>query len=280
MTTAEAPAGIWQPAPGSLADNTGPIIVASHERSGTHLTMDSLRRNVPACRPRMRPLEAIHASYLSVDRFLVQAHRPVERAEAERILAKCPRQLLKSHIYEKIEEIRDHDRAWVTDLLARSTPIYCVRNGFKVMASLYEYSAHLLDPVPANFSEWLRQPWPDGRPPTTRWDTHIRTWTAMPGVHVVKFESLVKDTDATLRAIADHCGLEVKPADPPLPSPIRGRLAAWKARLFGNLESTNIAGKRPTKKPAELFKASDIDLFLEHCAGAMELLGYSTEMPT
>ena len=44
-----------------------PVIVASHPRSGTHLLMDTLRRQFKACRSWKWPGERLDRLYCSVD---------------------------------------------------------------------------------------------------------------------------------------------------------------------------------------------------------------------
>lgn len=83
------------PGPHRMEQIGRPIIVATHRRSGTHLTMDTLRRNFPACWPRMLPLENLHNSYLSLDRFETGHFRPISEQEALRILTKAERPTIK-----------------------------------------------------------------------------------------------------------------------------------------------------------------------------------------
>ena len=85
-----AEAAVFERAPASLDEVGRPIVVATHRRSGTHLTIDTLRRNFPECRPRMLPLESLHRSYLNLDRMNKNSEEPITDGEALRIARVVP----------------------------------------------------------------------------------------------------------------------------------------------------------------------------------------------
>lgn len=252
-----------------------PILVASHQRSGTHLTMDVLRLHCPACKPRMRPLERLHDSYLSLDRFWTSAHNPVEPADALRILRKADRQLLKTHARPSFDEVAPVHTELVRTIVGRAVPIVCVREGRKVMCSLYAWAKSFMGEARGTFAEFLRQTDDDGLTRPAAWARHATEWADAPGVLVVKFEDTVSDPVGTARRIAAHAGLEVQPREPALPRPIMSRRESITARLLGRVESTNIhsGGEKPMK-PDEAFSADDDALFDRDAGEAMARLGY------
>ncbi|MEM7629017.1 MAG: sulfotransferase [Planctomycetota bacterium] len=272
MSTADADI----PFEADLAALAPPILVASHQRSGTHLTMDLIRRHCPPCKPRMRPLERLHDSYLSIDRFWSAAHNPVSQANALRILRKADRQLLKTHARPGFEEVAPEHAPFVRAIVRRAVPIACVRDGRKVMCSQYAWAKSFMGDARGTFDEFLRQPSPDGLTRPAAWARHVNQWADAEGVLVVKFEDTVAEPIATVRRIAQHAGLDVRPREPALPRPIMSRWQSALARALGRIESTNIhSGGETPMKPAEAFTPDDNALFDREAGDAMARLGYA-----
>ena len=190
-----------RPAP-SLDGVGGPVLVASHRRSGTHLTLDLIRRNFPACMPRMLPLENPHDSYLNLDRF--EAGHPVACGEREalRILSKARRPLLKTHSEPGYDAVDPARRPFLEGLLAKAKTIYVWRDGKKVMCSMWTWR-RVFDPAArVPFSEFIRQTDDRGRSRVRVWGEHVSAWRAQPGVLVVDFERIVRDTHTLIEEIA------------------------------------------------------------------------------
>jgi hypothetical protein len=73
-----------------------PLVVATHMRSGTHLTMDFVRRQFLSFRSWKWPVEANDMLYLALDVLSVLEANWGE-ARARRILSRPPRALIKTH---------------------------------------------------------------------------------------------------------------------------------------------------------------------------------------
>jgi hypothetical protein len=249
--------------PASVGAAGAPVLVASHRRSGTHLTLDLIRRNFPACAPRMLPLENPHDSYLNLDRF--EAGHPVACGEREalRILGKAARPLLKTHSEPGYAAVDPARRAFLDELLARTKTIYVRRDGKKVLCSMWTWRRVFDASARVPFSEFIRQTDEHGRSRVRVWGEHVAAWGAQPGVLVIDFDRIVRDTGALLDEIGAFVGERPVPREPALPRSNTTRLQSYLSRLTGNLESTNqhAAGDRPPR-PEEAFAPAD-DAFYE-----------------
>jgi hypothetical protein len=185
--------------PARTLDDVGtPILVASHRRSGTHLTLDLLRRNFPACRPRMLPLENPHFSYLNLDRFEPATTLPCTEREALRILSKSARPLLKTHAEPGFADGAPEHDAFVRALAAKSKTIYVHRDGKKVMCSMWTWRRVFDERARVPFAEFIRQTDDRGRSRVRVWADHVRAWRETPGVLMVEFDRIVRDAPALL----------------------------------------------------------------------------------
>ncbi len=254
-----------------------PAMVVSHYRSGTHLVMDLLRRQFPAFRPRMRPLESIHASYLSIDRFNTDSHRPIGRPEALRLLRKAKRATLKTHALPGFPLFREDVAGFGRALVARSAALYAVRDGRDVMCSMHAWRKSFDPTTPEDFADFVFTPNPEtGKPAAREWAEHVLAWLDTEGVTPVRFERVVKDTRAVIDELATLLGETPVLREPLLPVPIKSVRASWLARLVGNVESTNVhsGGIRPLKR-REAFDDAMTERFFGEAGEAMERLGYA-----
>jgi len=236
--------------------------------------MDTLRRNAPACHPRMRPLEDIHESYLSIDRLRPRHHNPTSIRNAERILAKASRPLIKTHGLPGLPELRPDARAFADRLLERADALYTVREGRQVMCSHFVAWGETEPDTRARFAEHLKRPDERGRPLPRQWADHVSAWLDHPGTRLVRYEDLVRDPLGELRALGAGLGLALELRDPVLPRPLTRTWHHRAARLLGRLESTNLFA-RVKIKPHEVFD-DELDAFFEHHAGDVQRrLGYA-----
>jgi hypothetical protein len=243
--------------PARSLDGVGtPIVVASHRRSGTHLTLDLLRRNFPACRPRLVPLERSHNAYLNIDRFDPETEMPCTRREALRLLSKAARPSVKTHAEPEFAGIAPEHAGFVRELLDRSRVIYVWRDGMKVMCSMWTWR-RVFDPAArVPFSEFIRQTDGRGRSRPRAWAEHV------------DFDRIIRETGAVVGEIGDFIGETPEPAEPMLPVSNQTRLESYLARLTGDLTSTNqhAAGDRPPT-PSEAFSDEDRAFYEDETAG-------------
>jgi len=249
-----------------------PVIVASHFRSGTHLTMDLIRKQFAACRPARRPFANIHDSYLSLDRLNTEHHRPLDRRNALALLALAPRPLIKTHALPDFASLKDEHRPFLAELLAASDIIYTVRDGRRVLCSMYAWMQNFGGGLRTEsgetmtFARFIRGESPkNGLSRAAEWADHVTRWFNTDGVQVVRFEDVVGNTEAALTRLEQ----------PLLPRPITSGRETKIARLLGRLESTNIHnGAHKPMNPAEAFSDDDLAFFWREAGHAMRLLGY------
>lgn len=255
-----------------------PVLVASHERSGTHLTIDLLRRHFPACGVAMKPLESPHNAYLSLDRFFEDAHRPITASEAERALARAPALPLKTHAEPDLHEIKEGARPAVAELVEQSARIYIVRDPARVLCSYFAWMHSWRGDETGDFARFLREPVGPHKSRVARWAAHAQRWSHKRGVLTVRYEDVIADPEATLRRIARWTGHRLRLRQPLLPRRVRGVRSKVLTRLTGRYESTNLAGPTTrTPKPEEVFRAQDFDLLRDVAGDVMRRFGYETD---
>lgn len=255
-----------------------PILVASHERSGTHLFMDLLRRQFPDCRGRVGRFGNPHDSlYFSIDRLNAGHHRPGRPEECDRVLGAIPRPCLKTHNTPGMERTAPEHRAYIDALLDRSTWFYCYRDGRNVMCSLQRFRQSFDNSAAEGIGAFLREDHGDGRSRVRAWADHVRAWMAVERVKLVRFEDVVKDTRSLLERVGTALDLEPEWNEPLLPNPTKSRLEHWWSRLSGRDESTNITGRGKGLEPVKwkaAFTPEDRRFFEEESQGLLIALGY------
>lgn len=276
MTTPPQDPAAYTPLPAPLRGR--PILVASHERSGTHLTMDLLRKQFAQCRPRVRPGQSLHKLYLSLERFHADAFNPVTTQEARWIAARARRICLKTHDEPGTPRIAPQHQPFVRALLQHADTIYCVRDGRDVLTSFHTW-AQFFDPA-------TRVPFPDfirqrvrGLSRPAQWARHVELWLDTPNALIFKFESIILNPREALNTLAQHLGMTPLYREPLLPQPIMNKWQSWRARALGRAESTNVHGRSRGLKPLkwhEAFSKEDHDFFIQEAGHIMARLGYNT----
>lgn len=263
---------------GAHGGRSGPILVASHERSGTHLFMELLRRQVRQCRGRVGRFVNPHDSlYFSIDRLNAGHHRPGRPEECERVLRAIPRPCLKTHNTPRMERTAPEHRAYIDALLERSMWVYCYRDGRNVMCSLQRFRQSFDTTASEGIGPFLREDHGDGRSRVRAWADHVREWLAVERVLPVRFEEVVKDTRSLLERVCKALDLEPEWNEPLLPKPTKSRLEHWWSRVSGRDESTNITGRGKGLEPVKwktAFTPEDRLFFEEQSQGLLVELGY------
>lgn len=263
---------------GQVTPGTGPILVASHERSGTHLFMDLLRRQFPDCRGRVGRFVNPHDSlYFSIDRLNAGHHRPGKPEDCERVLAAIRRPCLKTHNTPGMERTAPEHKAYVDALLERASWCYCYRDGRNVLCSLQRFRQSFDRGASESIGAFLREDHGDGRSRVRAWADHVRAWLAVDRVTPIRFEDMIRDTRALLERVSEALQLEPAWREPLLPAPNKTRLAHWWSRLTGRDESTNISGRGKGLEPVkwrEAFTPEDCRFFEEQSEGLLVELGY------
>lgn len=186
------------------------ILVASHRRSGTHLTMDAIHNNFPG----------YTSSYVNLDRLASTHPDPLSVSDFNDRLSRS-RRLLKTHMYPDVEAFfpsRPTSAELAEKLLNEAQVIYVYRDGRDVMTSLYYYlQDHHPDRMKGtSFSAFLRAErfLHNGHPPAAHshaayWNFHIKQWLDRPDVLHLSFEEMVMNYEAALEKIAEFLNLDM-----------------------------------------------------------------------
>jgi len=265
---------------GTSTVGAGPIVVASHERSGTHLFMDLLRRQFKQCQGRAGRFVNPHDSlYFSIDRLNAEHHRPGQPGECDRVLRAIKRPCLKTHNTPDMHRTAPQHRAYIDDLIARSTVFYCYRDGRSVLCSLQRFRQSFDSSASSTISDFIREDHGDGRSRVRAWADHVRAWVGHAGVHAIRFEDTVKNTRQQIEQIGEALGHKPLWTEPLLPAPTKTRFEHWVARLTGRDESTNISGRGNGLEPVKwrtAFSEDDCQFFDQEAGDLLIELGYET----
>lgn len=253
-----------------------PILIASHPRSGTHLTIDVLRKHFQDCSAWKYPGEPLDRLYLALE-GLTATQKAISRPTAEAILRRSPRPLLKTHTDPTLAHLKPQYsdlRDWIHH---NAQTIYVVRDGRSVLCSLHLFMQSFAPETRCSLSDFLRQD-VNGQSRIKIWVEHVRGWMKKPDVHVLKFEDLIrtsKDTIFHLGQALDMAPRDVQPLLPRSPKTIwQGR---WARMTSWQPESTAIIGYyggQKTKKWKHSFSMSDRAFFHQEAGDLLMELGY------
>jgi len=233
-----------------LPDNSKPVVVASHRRSGTHLTIDLLRRQFAECASWKWPGERNDRLYCNIDE-LNGKFGSLSEAIACRILRRVARPLVKTHSWPGLQKgflsnhTGLHQPDWLSYFNQQASWIYVYRDPRPVMCSYYLFciGAKIIESS-TSISSFIRQEDDHGRSRIELWSEHIKQWTAEKNVLCINYDNIIRDTPVVLEAISNHLGVTPLYRKPLLPAPLPHRRASRLARLFGvKPESTAIINK-------------------------------------
>ncbi|KLI63712.1 sulfotransferase domain-containing protein [Aurantiacibacter marinus] len=264
--------------------NSKPIMVASHPRSGTHLVLDTLRRQFPTARSQRmfgRPLDHL---YLNIER-LTSEFRPFSDELAGKILSAVPNPLMKTHYLADLSE------TWVAEetgklagkwreAVAGAHVLYVHRDPREVMVSYKQFlSPDHADVADITLGAFLRRPHWNGRDTMLEWWVrHVESWLAVPGIMPFGFRELTSDPHATLAAIGAHIGRTPDMREPFLPKKPSSINRQRLNRLLSLAPSSTaiIADAKRFPAPNWHVASTDDDVsYLQQIAGPlMERLGY------
>ncbi len=261
-----------------------PIVILSHRRSGTHLSIDLIRKQFPGTSPRLRPFAQHTTLYLSLDKLRPGHHAPITPDQAVAMLDRAPHLVIKTHA--RPDAAGRLPEFGVNEPLARAMidhafKINIVRDGRDVLCSqqLYEKSYNPDARLPAG--QFLRTTF-EGEPRPAYWARHAVAWKDTPGVLTVTFEAIIRSTDATLDRFAEHLSIAPRRVAPLLPvQQSTSRLGRALNRALGRGETTAIEA-RPRKgvgpvKWREAWTADDRAHFDRHAGDTLIELGYEPD---
>ncbi|MGR3494744.1 sulfotransferase domain-containing protein [Citreimonas sp.] len=261
-----------------------PVLIASHPRSGTHLVIDLLRRQFSGTRNwRWWGLPLDHL-YLNLER-LESRNRHFPEALARRIVNRPRRAILKTHFQADFaaswveEESCAPARPWL-DLVDGGQTFYIVRHPLDVMASYHQFMAGFdADVARLSFADFLTSPhWSGETDRLGWWRAHVEGWEARPGVKVLRYEDVVKRTDATLSRIEETLGEKRTGRTPLLPPKITSITRTRLDRLTRlSPDSTGIVADReafPAARWQEVLDQAALDAVATRLSPLLDRFGY------
>lgn len=184
------------------------IIVVSHRRSGTHLTIDSITNNfeVYSKNPNIGNVTLNHLT----SRVNKQKYITIEQFENNIESSPC---VIKTHSHSDLDSYFGDSiqlANYVKDLFSRSKVIYVYRDGRDVLVSLYFYMQSY-DPriKKISFSEFIRmdngfdhKTYAGVLSRTAYWKFHVESWINARDVLLISFDDIVRQYDETIIKIA------------------------------------------------------------------------------
>lgn len=240
------------------ADALRPVLVASHPRSGTHLVMDLLRRQFPTLSNwRLWGLPLDHL-YLNLERLGADKRRFSE-SRARTIVNRPRRALMKTHFDAAFLSSWAADEAvppqgpWRT-LVDSSCTIYIVRHPMDVMASYKQFLAGIDPNVnKLNLMNFICSPhWNGSSDRLGWWQAHVDGWAERKGVLVLRYEDVVRTTEAVLARMSAMLDEPAAGRIPYLPSKITSIARTRMDRMLRLApESTAIVADRDRFSPED-----------------------------
>ena len=188
-----------------------PVVVASHPRSGTHLCIDTLRLNAPACASWKWPFERADRLYLDIDATAGNPHA-IATPLLLKVLRRTERPLIKTHAYADLKRTmnRDQPLGAAPDLLdwlrCHATFIYVYRDGRDALCSLHQYMQAHFPETRVPLSQFLRQR--EGRDSRVKaWARHVEEWIDDSNVYCVTMNEMLHHGRAVFPGLAEKLGV-------------------------------------------------------------------------
>lgn len=262
-----------------MSTEGSPIFVVSHQRSGTHLVIDFLRRHFASCSLFRLPWQSLSRHYLDADLLARQPAIEQEKASFGRRLKSVAHPVIKTHDLPGFPEAKAC-RDYLNQVLEMARRVYVLRDPRQVMASwrLWKGQSHQAE---AEFSDFLREPvTSDGLSRVGFWKKHVESWTAMAGGLVVRYEDVVKRPLDMVTRFADYLELAPRPQSRPLPPKMTSlwrlrwhQLTRLEAETTTILSEGMLQGRQRLRWP-ELATPEDESYLQNLCGPLLERFGY------
>lgn len=244
-----------------------PIIITSHPRSGTHLTIDLIRRQFPETIIK-KHWGSNTSSFLSLGSFnaLDDSNR-LKEEDALKLIAPCKYPIIKMHTYgwPSIAKNYPHWMQWIRE---KGKLIYVARDIHSVMPSMHLYEQSFNPQARCAIKDFIRQPYLGKATRIHYWNDQILTWFNKPEFLSLRFEDILQMPAQTCEKIAQHTGLKEELKTPLLPPKVTSIWHARLQRIFStNPNSTaivcNYKGQK-TRPWQDVFDSEDLDFIHTH----------------
>lgn len=245
-----------------LSNLNRPIIVASHPRSGTHLTLDLLRRQFLGCETKKKLFSLKDTPYINLDEILSfdkkVTNNEIDKYNRTRIpLIKTHRLPSFSEPFQFLAPLSDRRKALANYLERNSYKIYVYRDIKSTMISLYYFTPE--SERGRDIHEFIRQV--RGKRQLSRisfWAYHVSQWMNQDNVMVLNYDDLLKETEKKLGEIGQMLRESPLMQMPLLPEPPKSSfLRRVNTFLSGNPVSTAIMSFEPRCYNVKSFNDAD-----------------------
>lgn len=260
------------------------VVVISHERSGTHITIDAVRNNFIPYKERY---------YVNIDLMIENSWKSLSSNECKRELQSGP-VVVKTHTFSN-HQLFFHSNPEAIEivgaLIEGAKCIYVYRDGRDVLSSFYMFLASQYPNVRRlSLSEFLSTtnlPCDPirasmGMNPVEYWRDHVEGWLGNGRALALSFESFLRDYEGCVDRISEFIGV---PARTPYLNVLRSsktRLPASLEPLYKlylrkirNLDLTSVSFRKGQVGGARRhFGPSELAYFDRIASGLMTRLGY------
>lgn len=254
-----------------------PLLVASHPRSGTHLTIDLLRKQFAEFESWKRYGEGNGRLYFTLEELI--ARPEMNPAKPLAVLKRAERPLVKTHLLPGFGPLQNRSQEWVTWIRSEADMIYVLRDGRQVMCSLHLYMQSFDPATRCSSKEFIRQS-KNGQTRIEEWANHVRRWSGVPEIFILKYEDILSSTGKTIANLERFLALEACYSQPLLPKATKGVWHGRFNRLWGRRpESSAILGfygGQKVRRWREAFDEDDLQLFREQAGDVLEKFGYNS----
>ena len=221
-----------------------PVIVATFMRSGTHLTIDLLRKHFPCFRGYKSRGEPLDQLYLPID-VLLPGWEPDNwsASRALEVLSRASRPIIKTHFldpnFDNLSQTQPELAKWLKE---HAQIVYVRRGPKKVLLSYLSFLSDLESHDPTrDVSEVIEESY-------RHWRHHTSTWQTPSRLCRLEFEQIVRDPAGTIQQLGRELGEE--PQGPvSLPKQHGSFWRSRLSRLFAREpESTSILTRNPNQQ--------------------------------
>ena len=257
-----------------------PILIASHPRSGTHLTIDFLRKQFQEASSWKYWGERLDHLYLPLE-ALTTSNKGISIRLAEKIMRRSQRPLIKTHADPNLNQLALQHlqlQKWIQE---KAHKIYVIRDGRAVMCSYHLYMQSFAPKARCPFSEFIRQEI-NNKSRVKVWANHVRDWLSQEDIFILKFEELINHPSQVAEKLGHYLSLSPLYSQPLLPkAPQSVWHGRWTRMTHRRPESTAILGYyngQKTQKWQEAFTQDSLSFFHQESDDLLVELGYNTNL--
>ncbi len=252
-----------------------PICIVSHPRSGTHLTIDFIRRHFPQTTKWKYPMQDSRVLILDTGQIW---KKETTFEKAFQRLRDIQYPIVKMHGFD-YELLKAEHIEWIDWLNEEAHILYIVRNIKNMICSYHEYVKSFWEPAKVPMKEFIRQYEAHASSPFTSrikyWSDEIVRWSQKPGVHIIKYEDIFEHPLEQVHKFSDILEIPPKIKHPLLPPKIHNRWEDYIKRYLTILpETTSVVIKTRSPKWYEVLDQEDLEFIRSEAKEALDILNY------